>query len=131
MSTSPQVRLTKYPQVALPFISFSVSASGLAKNTLSPETYNILEKGRPPPPDVIIQPYPPISIVSILTHPPLHKRFQWILDAHTTTNLYQIITDVILPPDLWYIVKGCCQKLFGGFFPKGLKLVFALDKVKD
>ena len=51
MSTSPQVRLTKYPQVALPFISFSVSASGLAKNTLSPETYNILEKGRTPPPE--------------------------------------------------------------------------------
>ena len=76
MSTSPQARLTKYPQVALPFISFSVSASGLAKNTLSPETYNILEKGRTPPPDVLIQPYPPINIVSILTPPPLQNRFQ-------------------------------------------------------
>ena len=73
MSPSPQVQLTKCPQEALPFISFPVSASGLAKNTLSPETYSILEKERPPPPDVIIQPYPPINIVSILTSPPLQK----------------------------------------------------------
>ena len=74
MSTSPQVQLTKYPQVALPFISFSVSASGLAKNTMSPETYSILEKGTTPPPDIIIEPHPPINIVSILTPPPLQKK---------------------------------------------------------
>ena len=114
MSTSPQARLTKYPQVALPFISFSVSASGLAKNTLSPETYNILEKGRTPPPDIIIHPYPPINIVSILTPSPLQKRFQQILDAYKNKfipNHYRCDTS----PDLWYIVKGCCHKLFSGF----------------
>ena len=32
MSTSPQVRMTKYPQAAVLCFSFSVSASGLAKH---------------------------------------------------------------------------------------------------
>ena len=114
MSPSPQVQLTKCPQEALPFISFPVSASGLAKNTLSPETYNILEKGRTPPPDIIIHPYPPINIVSILTPLSLQKRFQQILDAYKNKfipNHYRCDTS----PDLWYIVKGCCHKLFSGF----------------